>query len=146
LQFTRLVCRVAELGSLGDFVDMHVNRIISRDRRVPGRATGYVFFTLRWPSGELSQRCPHSTRLDHAIRLFTDRLRLVPLPERELATAHLDAQVRLAQGGVRRAPLASWSGTQPLPEFFRAARQAWKQIPKEYEDQKRQIPDDIDVA
>ena len=122
---------------------MQVNRIISRNRRVQGRATGHVFFVLRWPSGEFSQRCSYCTRLDNAIRLFTERLRLVPPAERESVTAHFYAEVRRARGGVRRAPLASWTASQSLPEFFRAARLAWRQIPKEHDDQKKRISDEI---
>jgi hypothetical protein len=128
---------------LGHIAHMQASRILSRNRRVEGRATGYSFFTLRWPSGEFSQRCSYSTRLDAAIRLFTERLRLVPPSERLFATAHLDAEVRRARGGVRRIPLASWTGKQPLPEFFRSARVAWSRLSKERDDQKRVISDKI---
>jgi hypothetical protein len=125
---------------------MRANRIVSRNRRVAGRATGYTFFTLRWPGGEFSQRCAYATRLEATIRLFRERLRLVPPTEREFATAHLDAEVRKARGGVRRIALASWTGEQSLPEFFRAARLAWSRLPKEHDDQKRVVPDEIDLA
>lgn len=105
-----------------------------RNRRIPGRATGHLSFVLKWSSGKLSQTCSHSTSLGSAIRLFTERLRQVPFMERESAIAHMDAEVRKARGGVRRVTLASWSATQPLPEFFRAARSQWKRLPKEYDD------------
>jgi len=125
---------------------MQVNRILSRNRRIEGRATGYVFFVLKWPSGEFSQRCSYSTRLDPAIRLFSERLRLIPATERELATGHLDAEIRRARGGVRRFSLAYWTAAQPLPEFFRAARLAWRRLPKEHDDQKTRLSDEIDVV
>jgi hypothetical protein len=128
------------------FARMQVNRIISRNRRVEGRATGHVFFLLRWPSGEFSQRCAYSTRLDPAIRLFTDRLRLVPPPDRKFASGHFDAEVRKARGGRKRLSLATWTAAQPLPEFFRAARVAWQRLPKEHDDQKRRIADEIDMV
>jgi hypothetical protein len=124
---------------------MHVNRIIARNRRIAGRATGHIFFVLRWPSGTFSQRCGYATSIDTAIRLFSQRLRLVPIIERDAVVAHIDAGVRMQRGGVRRVPLARWAGTKPLPEFFREARLAWKQLPKEHGDQARTVPDEIDL-
>src|SRR5439155_20171829 len=99
---------------------MQVNRIISRNRRVPGRGTGRTLFAFRWPSGELSEPCPYSTTLNYTIRLFTRWLDLIPPAERESATAHLDAEVGKARGGLERVTLASWVGTQPLRAFLRA--------------------------
>ncbi len=125
---------------------MHAKRILARNRRIPGRATGYSFFVMSWPSGEFSQRSAHSKSIDSTIRLFTKRLDLVPVEERELVVAHIDAAVRKQRGGVRHVWLASWTGTQPLAEFFRAARLAWKRLPKEYDDQPRRISDEIDIG
>jgi hypothetical protein len=87
---------------------------------------------------------PHSTTLDYTIRLFARRLRLVPPAERELASAHVDAEVRKAGGGVRRLTLASWTGAQPVPAFFKAVRQAWRSLPKEHDDDRRVVADEID--
>ncbi|MBI3850676.1 MAG: hypothetical protein HY298_10460 [Verrucomicrobia bacterium] len=118
--------------------DTRVSRIISRNRRIPGRATGNLAFVLKWPSG--SATCPFATSFHNANRLFTERLRLVPLAERDSVTAHFDAEVRKAGGGVRRIKLATWIGTEPLPNFFRAARLALRYLPKEADDQKKTAP------
>ena len=32
---------------------MQVARIISRNRKIPDRAAGYIFFVLKWPSGSI---------------------------------------------------------------------------------------------
>src|SRR5436190_21993265 len=125
---------------------MQINRVISRNRRVPGRATGYSFFVIKWPSCMLSERCPHSTTLDYTIRKFSQSLRLVPPTERDSVTAHVDAGIRTERGGVRRVTLASWVGTQPLPEFFRLVRLAWRLLPKEHDDQVRTVSDEINIA
>jgi hypothetical protein len=71
----------------------------TRNRRIPGRATGYVILIVRWPSGTFTGMTGHSTKLDSAIRLFKKQLHLVPFAERELAAARFDAQVRKKGGG-----------------------------------------------
>lgn len=120
--------------------DTRITRIISRNRRIPGRATGYVFFVLKWPSGSFYQRCPYCTSLDSAIRLFSERLRLVSSSDRDLASARFDAAIRKAGGGFERVLLARWIGSDPLPNFFRAARLAWRDLPKESDDEKKTTP------
>jgi hypothetical protein len=81
-----------------------------------------------------------------AIRLLGERLRLVPIGERDSVVAHIDAEIRKQRGGVRRIPLATWTSGQPLPEFFRAARLAWRRLPKEQDDQPRSVRDEIDLG
>jgi hypothetical protein len=120
--------------------DMRIARIISRNRRIPGRATGYVFFVLKWPGGSFYQRCPYCTSLDSSIRLFSERLRLVSSSDRDFASARFDAAIRKAGGGFQRVLLAKWIGTEPLPNFFRAARLAWRDLPKESDDEKKTAP------
>src|SRR6266705_2645094 len=93
-----------------------------------------MFFVISWPGGTETERCPHATNLESAIRLFKKRLQVVPFAERDVATARFDAQVRKAGGGCRRIPLASWSASQSLAVFFRAARAAWQRLPKEHDD------------
>jgi hypothetical protein len=114
---------------------MQINRIIPRNKKMPDRAAGYIFFVLKWPSGALTDG--YVLSIEHAIRLFKMRLTFVPPTERELATAYFDVQTRKARGGLKRAKLASWTGSRPLPEFFQAARKAWRDMPKEYDDQGR---------
>jgi hypothetical protein len=116
---------------------MQVNRIIARNRRIPDKVAGYVFFVLRWPSGKFSDG--YCLSIEPAIRLFTKRLSFVPAAERELATAYFDVQARKARGGLKRVRLATWTRAQPLPEFFRAVRRAWKLMPKENDSQGRLI-------
>ena len=130
----------ADVQSSTKAPDTQIARIVSRNRSIPDRATGYVFFVIKWPSGSFSQRCSYCTSLDHAIRLFTERLHLVPHSERELASARFDAAIRKARGGVRRFLLAAWKGSEPLPNFFRAARLAWRDLPKESDDQEKATP------
>jgi len=116
-------------------------RIIARNRRIPGRATGVLFVVLKWPSGGDSLR---AYSIQTAMRAFTERLRLVPPEERDSVGAHLDAEVRKARGGFGRRKLASWKGTDSLPEFLQAARSAWRSLPKEYDDQRKTSPVSID--
>jgi len=66
--------------------------------------------------------------------------------EFERATAHVDAVIRKAGGGFKRVTIATWKGTQPLPEFFHAARLAWNRLPKEHDDERELVPDEIDLA
>ena len=79
---------------------------------------------MKWPGG--SAACSFVTSFHNASRLFMERLRLVPLAERDSVTAHFDAEVRKAGGGIGRIMLATWISTEPLPNFFRAARLAWQ--------------------
>ena len=116
---------------------MLAKRKIWRNRRIPNRATGHLAFVIKWPSGSAS--CSFVTSFHNAIRLFIDRLRLVPLLERDSVAAHFDAEVRKAGGGVRRITLARWTATKPMPDFFREARLAYRQLPKEHDDQDRII-------
>ena len=108
---------------------MQIARIISRNRRIPDRATGYIFFVLKWPSGTL--RDGYCASIEPAIHLFTKRLGCVPPAERDQASAYFDVGTRKLGGGLKRVKLATWKGGRPLAEFFQAARQAWKRIPKE---------------
>lgn len=116
-------------------------RIIARNRRIPGRATGALFVVLTWPNGHDSF---YANSVPTATRVFTERLRLVPLEERDLVSAHFDAEVRKARGGCVRVKLAVWKGTDPLPQFFQTARSAWRRLPKEYDDQRKTSPVSID--
>src|SRR5688572_26361091 len=100
---------------------MKVAYRIPRDRRTPGRACGHVSFILKWPSGSISGRHGYQRTLTSIIRAFSGELRTVPLPERSLATAKLNAAVRKGGGGEKWIALASWSGTQPVETFFQAA-------------------------
>ncbi len=102
------------------------------NRRIPGRATGRLALVLRWPGGNACESGCHS--LDQAIRVFSRQLRRVAPEERHAVTAHLQASVRGSHGGERRKTLASWTCTQPVPEFFRLARVAWRRMPKEQAD------------
>jgi len=132
-----------QASSKKEFADednMAVERVVHRDRRIPGRLVGYLFFSLRWPSGTFSQRSHHCSRLEPMIRLFRHRLRLVPPAELSEATASFDASVRKASGGFQRVTLATWIGTEPLELFFQAANATWQSIPKEEEDQGSVIP------
>jgi hypothetical protein len=121
----------------GELINMQARQIIPRNRSTPNRAAGYIFFVLKWPSGTLTDG--YVLSIEPAIRLFKKRLSVVPAVERESATAYFDVQTRKARGGFKRVRLATWKGTQPLPEFFRVARHAWKQIPKEFDDKGRLI-------
>jgi len=122
---------------------MLVNRVIRRNRRIPGRATGYTFFVIRWPSGSVSDHCPYSTNLVASFRIFKQKLRMVPPEELERSIARVDAGIRKWGGGCKRVPIASWRGTQPLPEFYQAARLAWNRLPKEHDDDGKLVPDEI---
>jgi hypothetical protein len=110
-------------------VHMQIAQIIPRNRKTPDRAAGYIFFVLKWPSGTLTDG--YCLNIEPVIRLFTKRFGCVPLAERKQATAYFEVEVRKARGGFKRAKIATWTGDCPLPEFFRAARQAWKRMPKE---------------
>ena len=90
---------------------------------------GLVHFVIKWPTGAFPGQ--HIGGIEHAIRLFAGKLRLVPPSERELISAHFDAELRAAHGGTRRIRLATWTGTQPLEPFFQAARVAWRRHLKE---------------
>jgi len=97
--------------------------------KTPNTRKGLIHFVLKWPTGAFPGQ--HIGGIDHAIRLFAERLRLVPPSERELTSAHFDAELRAAHGGIRRIRLATWKGTQPLAPFFQAARVAWRRHLKE---------------
>ncbi len=112
---------------------MLAKRRVPRNRRIPNRATGYLSLVIRWPNGNDSVQ--FATGFRQLIGFFEERLRLVPIPERDSVTAHFDATVRKAGGGERRVTLAKWAAPEPLPEFYRAARLAYRQLPKENEDQ-----------
>jgi hypothetical protein len=99
---------------------------------IPGRATGLLYFVLRWPGGQFSGQ--HAGSITGAIRLFTQRLRKVPPGEMESASGHLDAALRKAGGGIKHVRLATWTGSQPLERFFESARTAWRRLPKEHDD------------
>jgi hypothetical protein len=79
--------------------------------------------------------------IETAIRLFTNRLSYVPATERKQATAYLEVEVRKARGGFKRLKLAAWTGVRPLPEFFQAARLAWKRLPKEHDGKGYLLPE-----
>ena len=123
---------------------MLVNRVIRRNRRIPGRATGYTHFVIRWPGGKLNDHCPYSTNLVATFRIFKQKLRMVPPEELERTIAQVDAEIRKPGGGCKRVPIATWKGTQPLPEFFHAARLAWNRLSKE-DDERKLVPDEIDL-
>src|SRR6266436_4452227 len=125
---------------------MLVNRVIRRNRRIPGRATGFTSFLIHWPGGMLSDRCPYSTNLEATFRIFKQWLRRVPPEELERATAHVDAEIRQPAGGLKRVPIATLKGTQPLPEFFHAARLAWNRLPKEHDDNRKFVPGEINFG
>lgn len=110
---------------------MQVARIISRNRKIPDRAAGYIFFVLKWPGGTVTDG--YTMNIETAIRMFTNRLSYVPAAEREEATAYFEVEARKARGGFKRLKLAAWKGVRPLPEFFQATRLAWKRLPKEYD-------------
>jgi hypothetical protein len=114
---------------------VQVTRIVKRNRSIPGRVAGYIFFVLKWPSGTFTDG--YCLTIEPAIRLFRKRLSFVPLGERELATAYFDVQARKPRGGFKRVKLATWTGAQPLPEFFRAVRLAWKRMAKENDEKGR---------
>lgn len=116
-----------------------MQRWVPRDRRTPGRADGGLGFTLRWPSGEFRQPGLSCSGLHVLARLFRDRLRMVPADELPEATARLYATVRKAAGGLNRIALASWVGTESVEAFFASARRAWRELPKEDDDQRRLI-------
>jgi hypothetical protein len=63
--------------------------------------------------------------------MFAGELQRVPLAERPLASATLNAAVRKAGGGEKWIQLAAWSGTQPVETFFQEARVVWRKLPKE---------------
>src|SRR5688572_26023845 len=110
---------------------MQVARIISRNRKISGRAAGSIFFVLKWPGGTVTDG--YTMNLETAIRMFTNRLSYVPATEREQATAYFEVEARKARGGFKRLKLATWKGLRPLAEFFQAARLAWKRLPKEHD-------------
>jgi hypothetical protein len=110
---------------------MQVTRIISRNHKIPDRAAGYIFFVLKWPGGTLTDG--YTMNIETAIRMFTSRLSHIAATGRAQATAYFDVEVRKARGGFKRLKLATWKGGRPLPEFFQAARQAWKRLPKEHD-------------
>ncbi len=124
----------ADVISTARVPDAPIRRAVSRNRRIPGRATGYISFVISWPSGTQAERCAYCTSLESAIRLFKRRLQIVPSSEGDMVTAHFDAEVRKAGGGCRRVPLASWDAGQSLPDFFRGARRGWERLPKEHDD------------
>lgn len=118
-----------------------MKRVVPRNRRIPGRAVGFLFFVLRWESGVSRQDLYEGRRrLDVMIRLFRDRLHMVPPEELPHATAEFYAAVRKASGGMKRVTLASWVGSEPIEPFFTSARAAWIALPKERDDQKKEIP------
>jgi hypothetical protein len=117
---------------------MQVTRIISRNCKIPDKAAGYIFFVLKWPGGTLTGG--QTMNIETAIRMFTNRLGHIAAAEREQATAYFEVQARKARGGFKRLRLATWEGVRPLPEFFQAARQAWKRMPKEYDRKGCRLP------
>ncbi len=120
---------------------MLAKRRVSRSRRIPNRATGHLSFAARWPSGGAS--ASFATGFGHLIRLFENRLRQVPIAERSSITAHFDATVRKVGGGEKRVTLAKWTAAEPLPQFYRTARVAYRQLPKEHDDQDYFVPCEI---
>lgn len=73
--------------------------------------------------------------------MFSGELQRVPLSERPLATATLNAAVRKAGGGETWICLAAWSGEQPVELFFHEARTAWRKLPKENDDHRKVMLD-----
>jgi hypothetical protein len=114
---------------------MQIRKSLPRNKKVPGRAAGFIFIEIKWPSGAISAFSPPNVQ--SAIRLFTHRLDAIPPAEREVATASFKVEIRRERGGLRRVEFARWSGDQKLGDFFRRARAAWKQVPKEYDDKGR---------
>ena len=123
---------------------MQVTQIMPRNCKIPDRAAGYIFFVLKWPGGSLNDG--YCLSIEPAIRLFTKRLSYISAAERKFATAYFDVQARKPGGGFKRLKLATWTGDRPLPEFFRAARQAWKRMPKEHDGKGFLIPQETVIA
>jgi hypothetical protein len=73
--------------------------------------------------------------LDTTIRIFRERMKLIPSDELRCANAKIEATVRNQHGLPRRQTLAIWNGGDPLPSFFAAAKVSWKRLPKEERDQ-----------
>jgi hypothetical protein len=120
-----------------------MNRVVARNRRIPGRADGYLQLTFRWPSGEFhhsSDYCRH--RLDPIFAAFRDRLRMIPPEELSHASCRVWATVRKAAGGRKLVLLASWTGSGPVEAFFASARAAWLTLPKESDDEGGLVPID----
>jgi hypothetical protein len=101
----------------------------AKSEKTPNARKGLIHFVVKWPTGAFPGQ--YIGGIDSAIRLFAERLRLVPPSERDLASAHFDAELRAPHGGIRRIRLAIWTGKQPLGSFFQAARVAWKRHLKE---------------
>lgn len=121
---------------------MKLDRLTKQNRNIPGRADGYVFFLLRWPSGSFSHQSRWSRNLNTTIRMFRDRMKLIPPDELSLATGEIQATVRNQHGLPRRTTLAEWHEGEPLPAFFATAKAAWKGLPKETADQNTSTPID----
>src|SRR3954467_10374757 len=81
---------------------VQVKRILSRNRQIPGKATGTTYFDLRWPSGRISKRDEQFHGLKAAIKFLQHRLRDIPQAERNSLSANLYAEVRKSSGGLGR--------------------------------------------
>jgi hypothetical protein len=116
------------------------NVLRKNPRNIPGRATGSVTFSIRWPGGKIFHRSPRSHSIQKTIAAFKRRLNQVAPDLLLLASAKIEAFVRNEDGLPRKMILAEWNATDSLDTFIATARSAWKQLPKEENDQNTTTP------
>jgi hypothetical protein len=122
---------------------VQVKRILSRNRQIPGKATGTTYFDLRWPSGRISKRDEQFHGLKAAIKFLQHRLRDIPQAERNSLSANLYAEVRKSSGGLGRISLGSCVGEKSLADLFEQAEVIWNELEHEDDNQKTFVPDVI---
>ena len=127
---------------------MRVKRKIAPRRDVPGRADGYLFFSLKWPSGREFHRslCTRTVKhLMHVLDLFRRRTQLIPPEELTLATGVFEATIRRANGKLRRVRLGIWKGADSMEDFIKTVRSSWEGLPKEADDEGRLVEEEISL-
>jgi len=114
---------------------------ISRDRSTPGRATGRLSFTIRWPGDSLTYYSKWSapgarSPLQKVRKHFEESLRHAPLDQADDIQGRIYAEIRAKNGGVRRLLLAEWRSGMTLEVVFAKAASAYRQLDREEWDYK----------
>lgn len=91
----------------------------------PGTVSAAVHVVIKWPSGNFSR---WERGIQNTIRTISETVNRVPAAELELASGRIEVGTRAPHGGRRWVRMATWKGTEPLTEFFQAARTAWRRI------------------
>lgn len=116
---------------------MKARKFLKRERRKPGRATGTILCRLLLPA--LEQRydfyiTPGSpTRAIETIRKLVNRHLTKDSKLLTDSSFVIEAEIRAANGGMRRKEIATWKFGENLASAYEAASRAWETLDLEEE-------------